>query len=354
MVNDQPSRGWNEPMPSEGPGVSTPEDVHRTLLMAFGKDVGETGYQIAAVRCCSEEEKMEAVKKGSSLLYGELLPDGVSKMLLPGRLGNPITNGSIVLELGMGSGKVALQIFLQCPGVTVLGVELVRSRFSIAESALLRLSTAAPHRFWVSAHVRGEHIRLQEVGNTRFVEFRCCDFFSCGLDLCCRSDVIVFAVNIPCQLFPELCRRLSHAKDGCRLFTYHPLESIWWTEELCPFHQCEANIPDSDTYATSWSPQGYKFYIYVSDGSRKSPISNHPRNEVYSEWKCIWDETRQAYYYHNEETEISQWEVPHYAGCWQAVLSEEHSACYYWHQPSGYSQWEVPKCLADLGWGREE
>ena len=65
-------------------------------------------------RCLSEVEKREARERGSSLLYGEMLPDGVSKALEPSRLGQAIEKDSTVLELGMGSGTVAMQIFLQC------------------------------------------------------------------------------------------------------------------------------------------------------------------------------------------------------------------------------------------------
>ena len=32
----------------------------------------------------------------------------------------------------------------------------------------------------------------------------------------------------------------GHVQEGCRLFTYHRLETVWWTDEKCPFHQVEA------------------------------------------------------------------------------------------------------------------
>lgn len=338
---------------SQGPGAPTPPEVLAALVEAFGADkVGETGYEIAAAKCCSEAEKADARERGRSLLYGEMLPDGVSKAFLPARLGDALTGDDIVLELGMGSGKVAVQIFLQCRAAKhVLGVELVPSRYAIAEMALQRLVAALPHNFRTCVCKTGELICLEEIATGRKVEFRCGDFFAMGLDICERSSVIFFAVNIPCKLFPHLCKQLSKAKEGCRLFTYHPLDAIWWVQDPCPFRQCEENVAETDTFATSWSPQGFKFYVYICDRSREPEIKADFRNDTFSEWQVIWDETSSSYYYHNQETENSQWEVPHQVGCWQAEWSEEHSAYYFWHAPTNHSQWEVPKCLADLGWG---
>mmetsp|Transcript_43389 Transcript_43389/g.80811 ORF Transcript_43389/g.80811 Transcript_43389/m.80811 type:complete len:388 (+) Transcript_43389:21-1184(+) len=335
-----------------GPGASTPPEVLALLAEAFGADkIGETGYEIDAAKCCSEDERAQARQRGSSLLYGELLPDGVSKALHPSWLGAALAQNSTVLELGSGSGKVALQTFLQCSGVRkLLGVELVPSRHAIADAALQRLGSSQPDRFQISLQKEGEAVCMEETGG-RKIEFRCADFFSVGLDgLCEQCDAIFFAVHIPCRLFAHLCERLAKVKDGCRLFTYHALDSIWWVDEPCPFHQCEVNVPEGDTFSTSWSPQGYKFYVYVCDRSRPPEIQPDPRNESYSEWQAVWDETNQAYYFHNQENETSQWEVPCQAGMWQAVWSEEHSAYYFWHAPTSQSQWEAPKCLADLGW----
>jgi len=340
------------PAVPEGPGVPTPPEVLSTLVQAFGAQVGETGYEIAAAKCTSEAEKAEARERGSSLLYGELLPDGVSKVLQPTRLGGSLANGEgKVLELGMGSGKVALQFFLQCRGAShIMGIELLRSRFEIAEAALLQLVAGLPGAFRICSHSPGENICVEELASQRRAEFRCADFFSLGLDLCGRTDAIVFAVNIPCRLFPKLCEHFAGAKEGCRLFSYHSLDTIWWVDEPCPFRQCEVNVPETDLFATSWSPQGYRFYVYVCDRSCEPQIRSSPRNETFSEWQAVWDEASKSYYYHNQETEQSQWEIPHQAGCWQSIWCQEHGLYFFCHWPSGHVQWEVPKCMADLGW----
>lgn len=42
---------------------------------------------------------------------------------------------STVFDLGMGTGKVAMQVFLQFPNLTrVYGVELSRARFALGEA----------------------------------------------------------------------------------------------------------------------------------------------------------------------------------------------------------------------------
>ena len=58
-----------------------------------------------------EDRRYIETKSGEfDMLYGELLPEGVSHGL--SRL-NAMRSGT-VLELGMGTGKVAFQVFFQC------------------------------------------------------------------------------------------------------------------------------------------------------------------------------------------------------------------------------------------------
>eukprot|EP00929_Paragymnodinium_shiwhaense_P067242 TRINITY_DN33858_c0_g1_i1.p1 TRINITY_DN33858_c0_g1~~TRINITY_DN33858_c0_g1_i1.p1 ORF type:complete len:352 (-),score=72.18 TRINITY_DN33858_c0_g1_i1:141-1196(-) len=343
--------------PANYAGLPTPEKIKATLVEAFGAEqIGETGYNISAAACCSEKEKEAAREAGTSLLYGELLPDGVSKALSPQHLGGALLENTnrAVLELGMGSGKVAIQTFLQCPNVKrVLGIELVESRFALAEIALHKLVSNRPDDFEVKAVSSGKLLRVEEKKTSRLLEFRCADFFTLGLDLTGQSDAIWFAVNIPCKLFPKLCERLATAKTGCRIFSYHSLDSIWWADIKCPFHQVEANVPASDTFSTSWSPQGYRFYVYECDHDKPQSLRLPLRNETFSEWQILAAENGESYF-HNQETEVSQWEIPQFAGCWRVYHSEEWSAPYYCHVPSGHTQWEVPKCLGDLGWTTSE
>lgn len=70
---------------------------------------------------------MSAKDANSSLLYGELLPRGINKAMLSNRLNGD--EALVIYELGMGIGKVAMQVFLQFPQVQrVYGVELSAAR----------------------------------------------------------------------------------------------------------------------------------------------------------------------------------------------------------------------------------
>lgn len=71
-------------------------------------------------------------EKGS-LLYGELLPRGVNKAMGPRHLN--AAKARTIYDLGMGTGKVAMQVFLQFPNLTrVYGIELSRARFELGEA----------------------------------------------------------------------------------------------------------------------------------------------------------------------------------------------------------------------------
>eukprot|EP00405_Crypthecodinium_cohnii_P021958 CAMPEP_0206472200 /NCGR_PEP_ID=MMETSP0324_2-20121206/32044_1 /ASSEMBLY_ACC=CAM_ASM_000836 /TAXON_ID=2866 /ORGANISM="Crypthecodinium cohnii, Strain Seligo" /LENGTH=354 /DNA_ID=CAMNT_0053946725 /DNA_START=294 /DNA_END=1355 /DNA_ORIENTATION=+ len=340
-------------------GFPTPPRVLEELQLAFGENlVGETGYDLAATRCCSDEEKSQAKERGSSLLYGELLPDGVTKAMSGERLGKRIQSsqanpGAIVLELGSGSGKVAMQTWLQYPNVAhCLGVELVPSRYEISAKAVRQLVSKRPEAYRLvdptpvpsscPPGAAGEAICMQEIGgHQRKLEFRCADFFAVGLESAAKADVIFFAVHIPCKLFPQLASTLLTAKEGCRIFSYHSLGPIWWCQKPSPFKQVPINIPESDTFSTSWSPQGYRFYIYECDRTQTVPeIPGGGLNETFSEWQPMQDEASQKWYYHNHETEESQWEMPTQAGCWQAIWSPEWNAHFYHHVLTGHTQWE--------------
>ena len=73
------------------------------------------------------------------LTYGELLPAGVNKLFGCDLL--DASNASIVLDLGMGTGKVLMQAFLGSWTnlKTMVGVELAKSRYLLGEAAMRRL-----------------------------------------------------------------------------------------------------------------------------------------------------------------------------------------------------------------------
>ena len=65
-------------------------------------------------------------------MYGELLPRGVNRALDTKHLNAKA--GSTLIDLGMGIGKVVLQVYLQHASLTrVYGIELSFARFQVHE-----------------------------------------------------------------------------------------------------------------------------------------------------------------------------------------------------------------------------
>jgi hypothetical protein len=104
------------------------------------ENTAETGRATSGHRCLSTQEQASAAKLETGLLtYGELLPAGVTKLFGPNLL--DVANASTLLDLGMGTGKVLVQAFLESwPNLrTLVGVELAASRYLMGEAALRRL-----------------------------------------------------------------------------------------------------------------------------------------------------------------------------------------------------------------------
>lgn len=98
------------------------------LFKIYGNSVQETGHKTRGHTCLTDHDRVLAQDTKGSLLYGELLPRGVNKALGPGRLG--AHNASVLFDLGMGTGKVAIQSFIQFRNLTyVYGVELSEGRY---------------------------------------------------------------------------------------------------------------------------------------------------------------------------------------------------------------------------------
>jgi hypothetical protein len=111
--------------------------IHRL----YGNKIQETGHRTEGHMCVTEEDRHLARHNKGSLLYGELLPRGVNRALDSRHLDSH--NGESLFDLGMGTGKVVLQVFMQCPHLKyVYGVELSHARFRIAESAALKMVEA--------------------------------------------------------------------------------------------------------------------------------------------------------------------------------------------------------------------
>jgi hypothetical protein len=111
-----------------------------TLHKVYGGKIQETGHRTEGHVCVLEEDREVAKSTKGSLLYGELLPRGVNRALDSRHLDATRQSTHTLLDMGMGTGKVVMQVFLQCLNLTdVYGVELSPARYRLAEAAALRM-----------------------------------------------------------------------------------------------------------------------------------------------------------------------------------------------------------------------
>lgn len=86
-----------------------------------------------------DKDIVEANKVGVSMLYGEVLSTGVSRVCSPDCLN--ASNASVVVDLGAGRAKIPLQMLLQYPNIKkAVAVEFSRQRFVTTLKAMCLLS----------------------------------------------------------------------------------------------------------------------------------------------------------------------------------------------------------------------
>ncbi|KAA0175794.1 hypothetical protein FNF27_02880 [Cafeteria roenbergensis] len=236
-------------------------DVRATMNAAFGKDTVQTGFTDGHT-CIMDSDKNTASEAGASLLYGELLPMGVCKLMNQYHLA--AGSARSLLDLGMGTGKLVMQVFLLYPNLTrVVGVELSRSRYAIAEAAVLEL--ARIQGWEVEARDPGRFVRIRTLAgcgesSPRTLEVRHGNMWKAsGVAL---ADIIVMHTDLTETCVTELRRLISKAKVGVRFVTYQDL-TPYWRKSVPPFEQIAENIDESDTFLTSWSStKGYHLFCW--------------------------------------------------------------------------------------------
>uniref|UniRef100_A0A7S1CCX5 DOT1 domain-containing protein n=1 Tax=Bicosoecida sp. CB-2014 TaxID=1486930 RepID=A0A7S1CCX5_9STRA len=230
------------------------------LFDAYGKPTEQVGYTDGHY-CLTKEDRDEAARCGSSLLYGEILAVGITKLLDTEHL--HAARAQVLFDLGMGVGKLVMQAFLQYPNLKLIrGVELAYSRFKLAEEALLRLVSLQSDRFEVEERTPGEYIRVHTVGRRkrRALELRRGDMWAVRDVSSC--DIIVMHTELTPPAFPKFRRLVRQMKRGGRFVTYQDL-SKHWPYSPPPFRQLEANVDESDQFATSWSAlKGHHLYCW--------------------------------------------------------------------------------------------
>ena len=235
------------------------------LFKAYGSVVQETGHKTKGHICLTEEDKDAAKSMRGSLLYGELLPRGANKAFGPKRLA--AKDASVLFDLGMGTGKIAMQAFLQFRNLDyVYGIELSAGRYKLAEEAALRMVELLGKDTFDVQIRPGKSILITEVspheeGGGRALHLECGNMFevtNMGL-----ADIVMLETDIPLDLHPSLCALLGSMHDGARTLTYLDLRKIWGFAGPFPFSQLDSNRHLSDRFPTSWSVQrGHHFFLW--------------------------------------------------------------------------------------------
>jgi hypothetical protein len=80
--------------------------IMERMQVAYDKPVTEVGMTSGHF-CLTDRDKAIAMTRGASLLYGELLPAGATRILDARHL--DAAHATHLIDLGMGTGKLALQ-----------------------------------------------------------------------------------------------------------------------------------------------------------------------------------------------------------------------------------------------------
>lgn len=200
---------------------------------------------------------------GTDLLrYWEVLPNGAAKVLARLREGAQ-HRPALALELGMGRGRLAMQIFLS--GASVIGVEFASERYHRAVAASERLSHKRPEIFEISKAraATGPRVRLQNImpgkGGGAIYEARKGDLFNVMSESEMKlATLIILQVQIPKNAREKFRNILLQTSEGCRLLSRLNLKDLWEPGQFFPFKslgRCRVS--------TSWAPvRGHDMYLW--------------------------------------------------------------------------------------------
>lgn len=248
------------------PHITTVDELLRS---AYGADeLGKTGHHLAGHVVIHDADVSSLVAKGqgSSLLYGELLPEGVVKLmdvLFSHR--EAMESSGPLLELGMGTGKVALHVFLSLQR-DVYGVELAPSRWTLADAALQSIAKAAPDRFHHSTNGEGVS-RLASLADGSICEFVCGSLLDTPVQLLASASAVIMEVCLPKDVQRQACKLLQRCQAGCRVVCYAPLHGLVEDCRLGPVRRARHTLALGDGMgglylSASWKPAGHGFAFY--------------------------------------------------------------------------------------------
>ena len=255
------------------------------------------------------DDQSLAAEHKCDLLYGEVLPEGVSRMFDTEHL--DLNSARTVYDLGSGLGKLAMQAYLQYGHLDwVCGVELARSRSAKGFEALRKLSklrltaggTAAGLEATVTSGIveegkDGMSVKLTEtiqsnvssyskcLGRTkknkrhRYFELRCADLFT--VSDAWQADVVICETKFPEEKYRDLAIYMSQMKPSVRVLTYEDLDVVYAYCHLPnPYVRFENNH-SNDRFYTTWAPNyGYRFHLWRKrEGLSGKAIEEEKREE---------------------------------------------------------------------------
>jgi hypothetical protein len=246
------------------------EDTLSVLRLCYEDVDSSLGFVTSGHKCTSQR-----AYQGSDLLYGEVLPKGVTKALdsdhLDGR------NATVCFELGMGTGKIALQAWLQYENLKkVVGIELAESRYMVGEIALLDLVARFPDILELRSHTSGLEITIAAVGRT--LSFRMGDMLLVPTAELMEAEVIFMEVVLPHFLYAGVTRcMIDKLANGSRIMMFDDLRKVWVADATdgrsCPFHRIKANESVNDRFSTSFGREyGTHLHLYERDDERAATV----------------------------------------------------------------------------------
>lgn len=265
---------------SDGPGGELAKSTNLSLSadellkIAYGAEFGKTGHALEGHTIVNDVDVATAIDSdGSSLLYGELLPSGVETLYEALFAGRQEAAGPI-LELGMGTGKVALQIFLASRR-DVYGVELAPSRWALAKAAIQRVAEAAPERFRFEA-TGSTSARLTDLSEQRFCEVVCGSLLDTPVQMLNDASAVVMEVCLPVEVQRAASAVLQNCKPGSRCVCYAPMHNLVDACRLAPVKDVGDGC-GGILLNVSWKPHGFGFAFYQLAESAEAA-------------QCLWTE----------------------------------------------------------------
>jgi hypothetical protein len=189
----------------------------------------------------------------ASLVYGELATSAVVK-LLSGRYCDA-AQATTLYELGMGTGRLALQAFLTCPTLsTVVGVELSGERYRIAARAAAK--AAARHGFTCTEEPARIEVVDERSADPRRLVFVHGDLFDVPIDALRQAQIVLLLTHVPGHE-ARVDAMVNALPPGTRLATGHDLAA----RPGVRVQPIPAGRPWHDGFATSFSPN-YYYYVF--------------------------------------------------------------------------------------------